>query len=104
MKQGSGYLQQVMQLSLKNEVEDADLQQLMLAIITNPEEVEVDMKSIKAELKKDNLLLLQLGIAKELGYSLVRLNQEVTMEELLLWSCYFDLQNEEQERRMKRRR
>jgi hypothetical protein len=48
--------------------------------------------------------LLQLGIAKELGYSLVRLNQEVTMEELLLWSAYFELQNEEQERRMKRRR
>jgi hypothetical protein len=50
------------------------------------------------------MLLLQLSIAKELGYSLVRLNQEVTMEELLLWSCYFDLQNEEQELRMKRRR
>jgi hypothetical protein len=48
--------------------------------------------------------LLQLGIAKELGYSLARLNQEVTMEELLLWSCYFDLQNEEQEKSMKRRR
>jgi hypothetical protein len=48
--------------------------------------------------------LLQLSIAKELGYSLVRLNQEVTMEELLLWSAYFELQNEEQERRMKRRR
>jgi hypothetical protein len=47
---------------------------------------------------------LQLSIAKELGYSLVRLNQEVTMEEMLLWSAYFDLQNEEQERRMKRRR
>jgi hypothetical protein len=39
---------------------------------------------------------LQLSIAKELGYSLVRLNQEVTMEELLLWSAYFELQNEEQ--------
>jgi hypothetical protein len=48
--------------------------------------------------------LLQLSIARELGYSLVRLNQEVTMEELLLWSAYFELQNEEQERRMKRRR
>jgi hypothetical protein len=33
---------------LKNDVLDADLQQLMLAIITNPEEVEVDMKSIKS--------------------------------------------------------
>jgi hypothetical protein len=50
------------------------------------------------------LLLLQLGVAKELGYSLARLNEEVTMEELLIWSSYFDLLNEEQERRMKRRR
>jgi hypothetical protein len=49
-------------------------------------------------------LLLQLGVAKELGYSLARLNAEVTMEELLIWSTYFDLLNEEQERRMKRRR
>jgi hypothetical protein len=46
---------------------------------------------------------LQLGVAKELGYSLVRLQQEVTLEELLIWSAYFELQNEEQERRMKRR-
>lgn len=30
---------------LKNDVLDADLQALMLAIITNPEEEEVDMKS-----------------------------------------------------------
>jgi len=49
-------------------------------------------------------LLLQLGVAKELGYTLARLNNEVTLEELLLWSSYFDLQNEEQERQMKRRR
>jgi hypothetical protein len=49
-------------------------------------------------------LLLQLGVAKELGYTLAKLNEEVTMEELLLWSSYFELQNEEQERRMKRRR
>jgi hypothetical protein len=33
---------------LKNEVQDSDLQQLMLAIITNPEEEEVDMKSTQA--------------------------------------------------------
>lgn len=32
---------------LKNEVKDADLQALMLAIITNPEEGETDMKSSK---------------------------------------------------------
>ncbi len=30
---------------LKNEVRDADLQSLMLAVITNPEEEETDMKS-----------------------------------------------------------
>jgi hypothetical protein len=48
--------------------------------------------------------MLQLGVAKELGYTLVRLKSELTIEELLLWSAYFDLQNEEQERRMKRKR
>ena len=48
--------------------------------------------------------MLKLGVAKELGYSLTKLNQEVTLEELLIWSAYFDLQNEEQERQMKRRR
>jgi hypothetical protein len=48
--------------------------------------------------------LLQLGVAKELGYTLARLNHEVTLEELLIWSAYFDLQNEEQERRLKQRR
>jgi hypothetical protein len=32
---------------LKNEVLDADLQGMMLAIITNPEEAETDMKSAK---------------------------------------------------------
>jgi polyphosphate kinase 2 (PPK2 family) len=59
---------------------------------------------LKAELKRDSLLMLQLGVAKELGYTLVRLNAEVTLEELLLWSAYFDVTNEEQERRMKQRR
>jgi hypothetical protein len=49
-------------------------------------------------------LLLQLGVAKELGYTLSRLAKEVTLEELLLWSSYFELQNEEQERRSKQRR
>jgi len=47
---------------------------------------------------------LQLAIAKELGYTLAKLKQELTLEELLLWSSYFDLQNEEQERRLKQRR
>lgn len=48
--------------------------------------------------------MLQLGIAKELGMTLARLNQEVTPEELIIWSLYFEIQNEEQEKAMKRRR
>ena len=45
-----------------------------------------------------------MGVAKELGYTLIRLKSELTMEELLLWSAYFDVTNEEQERRMKQKR
>ena len=45
-----------------------------------------------------------MGVAKELGYTLVKLNREMTLEEILLWSTYFELYNEEQETRMKRRR
>ena len=52
---------------------------------------------MKQALKKDNLLRLQLGVAKELGYTLAKLNQELTFEELLLWSAYFDLMNDEHE-------
>ena len=48
-----------------------------------------------------------MGVAKELGYSLRRLLEEVTEEELLLWSAYFGYLNNEQEKSMrevKRRR
>jgi hypothetical protein len=48
--------------------------------------------------------MLQLGIAKELGMSLAKLNQEITPEELIIWSLYFEIQNENQEKAMKRRR
>ena len=51
--------------------------------------------------------MLQLGVAKELGMSLTQLKQTVTVEELLLWSAYFQILNEDQEREMekaKRRR
>jgi len=44
-----------------------------------------------------------MGVAKELGYSLVKLNQEMTLEEILLWSTYFEVYNDEQELRMKQR-
>ncbi len=42
-----------------------------------------------------------MGVAKELGYSLRRLLDEVTEEELLLWSAYFGYLNEQQEKAMK---
>ena len=45
-----------------------------------------------------------MGVAKELGYSLRRLLDEVTEEELLLWSAYFGYLNEQQEKSMKNAR
>ena len=57
---------------------------------------------MKQELKKDNLLMLQLGVAKELGYTLSRLNEEITLDELLVWSAYFELLNDEQQEAMKK--
>ena len=43
-----------------------------------------------------------MGVAKELGYSLRKLLEEVTEEELLLWSAYFGYLNDEQEAAMKK--
>ena len=43
-----------------------------------------------------------MGVAKELGYSLRRPPEEVTEEELLLWSAYFGHLNDEQEKAMKK--
>ena len=42
-----------------------------------------------------------MGVAKELGYSLRRLLDEVTEDELLLWSAYFVHLNEEQDKAIK---
>ena len=41
--------------------------------------------------------MLQFGIAKELGMSLVQIKQ-MTLEEILGWSAYFQLLNEDQEK------
>mgnify|MGYP000601286435 CR=1 FL=1 len=43
-----------------------------------------------------------MGVAKELGYTLHRLLNEVTEEELLLWSAYFGYRNDEQDKAMKK--
>ncbi len=41
--------------------------------------------------------MLQFGIAKELGMSLVQIKQ-MTLEEILGWSAYFQILNEDQEK------
>jgi hypothetical protein len=51
--------------------------------------------------------MLQFGVAKELGMSLTEVRNTMTAEELLGWSAYFQILNEDQEKEMekaKRRR
>tara|TARA_R100000664_G_scaffold21699_1_gene31076 strand:+ start:67 stop:219 length:153 start_codon:yes stop_codon:yes gene_type:complete len=45
--------------------------------------------------------MLQFGIAKELGKSLVEIRQ-MTLEEILGWSAYFQVLNEDQEKEMQK--
>ena len=51
--------------------------------------------------------MLQFGVAKELGMSLSEVRTKMTDEELVGWSAYFQVLNEDMEREMekaKRRR
>jgi|TARA_R100000900_G_scaffold133163_2_gene109817 hypothetical protein len=45
--------------------------------------------------------MLQFGIAKELGKSLAEVRQ-MTLEEIIGWSAYFQILNEDQEREFKK--
>jgi|TARA_R100001594_G_scaffold72763_1_gene107389 hypothetical protein len=45
--------------------------------------------------------MLQFGIAKELGKSLTEIRQ-MTLEEILGWSAYFQVLNEDQEKEMQK--
>ena len=47
--------------------------------------------------------MLQFGIAKELGKSLAEVRQ-MTLEEILGWSSYFQVLNEDQEEEMRKNR
>ncbi len=47
--------------------------------------------------------MLQFGIAKELGKSLVEIRQ-MTIEEIIGWSAYFQVLNEDQEEEMRKNR
>ena len=51
-------------------------------------------------------MMLQFGVAKELGKSLGEA-RDMTIDEIIGWSCYFQIINEEQEKefeKAKRRR
>ena len=51
--------------------------------------------------------MLQFGVAKELGLTLGEVRSQMTAEELIGWSAYFQILNEDQEKAMekaKRRR
>ena len=47
--------------------------------------------------------MLQFGIAKELGESLTETRQ-MTIEEIIGWSAYFQVLNEDQEEEMRKNR
>ena len=52
-------------------------------------------------------MMLSFGVAKELGYTVQELHEKLTVEELLGWSAYFSIINQEQDKAMqaaKRRR
>lgn len=48
--------------------------------------------------------MLQFGVAKELGMGLAELRATMTAEEVLGWSAYFLILNEDQEKEMQRAR
>tara|TARA_R100001460_G_scaffold18976_4_gene39903 strand:- start:2183 stop:2338 length:156 start_codon:yes stop_codon:yes gene_type:complete len=48
--------------------------------------------------------MLQFGIAKELGMSLSELKATMTAEEVIGWSAYFQVLNEDQEAEMQKAR
>lgn len=52
-------------------------------------------------MRKDNLMLLQFGIAKEIGMPLSEV-RKMTLEEILGWSAYFQVLNEDQDRELKK--
>lgn len=48
--------------------------------------------------------MLQFGIAKELGLTLTEVRTTMTAEEMLGWSAYFQILNEDQEKQLKEAR
>jgi len=46
--------------------------------------------------------MLQFGVAKELGLTLSQLRTSMTAEELLTWSAYFQILNEDQQKEIEK--
>ena len=53
-------------------------------------------------MEKDDWLMLSFGVAKELGMTVQQLHANITLEELMGWSCYFGIINRRQEAAMKK--
>ena len=49
-------------------------------------------------------MMLSFGVAKELGMTVQQLYHNITLQELLAWSAYFSIINQEQEEAMKKAR
>ncbi len=52
------------------------------------------------QLRKENELIAELVVAKELGLTLGQLRREMNYEEVHLWLVFFELQNQEREKTM----
>ena len=48
--------------------------------------------------------MLQLSLAKELGYTLTEIIEKVTQEELMIWNTFFRIEREEAQKAGQRRR
>ena len=53
-------------------------------------------KALEDQLRKDNYLMLQFFVAKELGLPLNELRTRMTDTEILGWNAYFNIQADEE--------
>ena len=59
-------------------------------------------KALEAELRKDNYLMLQFDVAKELGLTLHTLRTTMTDMEILGWNAYLSIQADEERKAMEK--
>lgn len=54
------------------------------------------------QFKKEQNLIVEMSVAKELGMNLTQLREGMTPEEVQLWVLFFNYQNEMQDQAMKK--